>query len=334
MAAESELWVEKHRPKSLDEVIGHDSLVERLKTWTADETMPNLLLAGPQGTGKTALLTAFARERYGEDGWRNNVLELNASDERGIDTVREKIKQFARQGTALGSSKFKIVFLDEVDQMTGTAQPALRRIMEDFSDKTRFVLSCNYLNKIIDPLQSRCVVERIPRLSDAQVRQMLERILSKEKIDYDVDAMLKIVESVDGDGRRAVNTLQAACIDGELDRSAVSDLVSVVDREEIREIVDNATSGEYESAMKAIDNLIKDGVNPQQLTDAFLAEIKDRNFPGPMKAKMIDKVGECDWRLLNGANPNIHFHKMIADIHIARHLDYGNYTQEKWQDDG
>lgn len=334
MGAESELWVEKHRPNSLDDIIGHESLVNRMKQWVDDETMPNVLLAGPQGTGKTAVLTAYARERYGEDGWRNNVLELNASDERGIDTVREKIKRFARQSTALGSDKFKIVFLDEVDQMTSAAQPALRRVMEDFSDKTRFVLSCNYLNQIIDPLQSRCVVERVPKLTDDQVRDMLERILAKEGIDYEVDALLKIVESVDGDGRRAVNTLQAACADGELDRSSVSDLVSIVDSDIIRDIVDDATSGEYESAMKSIDNLLKDGVNPQKLTDAFLDEIKGRDFPAPVKVKMIDKVGECDWRILNGANPNIHFHKLVADIHIARHLNFDNYEQEAWNDDG
>ena len=165
-----EIWIEKYRPQSLDTVVGHDAITERLRRYVAEEDLPHLLFAGPAGTGKTSTSTAIAREIYGED-WRENFLELNASDERGIDVVRDRIKSFAR--AAFGGADHRIIFLDEADALTDDAQSALRRTMEQFSDNTRFILSCNYSSQIIDPIQSRCAVFRFSPLGDDAVAEQV-----------------------------------------------------------------------------------------------------------------------------------------------------------------
>ncbi|MFY4815776.1 AAA family ATPase, partial [Haloarcula sp. AONF1] len=152
-----EIWIEKYRPQTLDDIHGQEEIVERLQSYIAQDDVPHLLFSGPAGVGKTTAATAIAREIYGEDNWRGNFLELNASDQRGIDVVRDRIKGFAR--SSFGGD-FRIVFLDESDSLTDDAQSALRRTMEQFSDNTRFILSCNYSSKIIDPIQSRCAVFR------------------------------------------------------------------------------------------------------------------------------------------------------------------------------
>lgn len=628
MSAPEVLWVEKHRPRSLDDIIGHDNIVARMREWVTDERMPNLLFAGPQGTGKTAIVQAFSRERYGEDAWRNHVMQLNASDERGIDVVRDKIKTFARQSTAVdGGDRFKVVFLDEVDQMcfpagtevtvgypsspevkpieevseegeavpsvdfetnelqadrgrlletgeadfycvtfadgkevvaspehpffrigedsrliatplrelsageevadladdigvsqcpqcgewssgtycsvlcknvghseymsggdnprygvevdentrakisasregqftnednpryrdgrytyrkklglhekdeaecevcgdvvkvggqdgiyvhhrdgdrsnndeknlmavcprchqndvhqnapiggreitgeiliddggrrevdtvqvksvefdhhgkaynitmdgtpnfmtgngilthnTSSAQPALRRIMEDYSDKTRFILSCNYLNQIIQPIQSRCAVFQVDSLEDKQIKELCEYVVEKEDIDVTEDIIWHIVETSKGDARRAINTLQAATVQGEITKDSVGAVSSVVSDSLIEELVDEAVQGEFETAMERLDReILKKGVDPQTVCDAFLRVVKNYDdLPPDAKIKAIDKVGECDWRILQGANPSIHFHKLLADIHISRHLSLDNYNK-------
>lgn len=329
MSAEETLWVEDHRPETLDEIVGHESIVNKMQDWVEDERMPHLLFAGPQGTGKTAMVTAFAREKYGDDAWRNNVMEMNASDERGIDAVRDKIKKFAQRGT-VGDAQFKIIFLDEVDQMTSSAQPALRRIMEDYSDKTRFVLSCNYLNKIIEPIQSRCTVFRTGRLSDNQVGTLLERVAEREELSYDDDLLWQIVQDSRGDARAAVNTLQSATTDGELQEEGVEALVSVVNDEKIEAIVEKAIAGNMHEAMRELDtDLIKQGVDAQTLADSFLRVLKQQDdIPADAKAKMIDKLGECEWRVMHGANPNVQFHSLLANINVARHLSLENYPEQ------
>lgn len=321
------VWVEKYRPKQLDDIVGHDNIVTQMEDWVDSEAVPHLLFAGPQGTGKTAMVTAFARQRYGDD-WRNNVMELNASDERGIDTVREKIKKYARQGTvgSSGSNK-KIIFLDEVDQMTSSAQPALRRIMEDFSDRTIFILSCNYLNQIIQPIQSRCTVFRVGRLSDNQIKTLLERIAEEEDLEYDDDLLWRVVEDSRGDARAAVNTIQSASTSGELNEDSVDAIVSVVNDDEVKQLVEQAFAGELDDAMRTLDtDFIKEGVDTQTLANSFLRAIKDLDeLPEDSRVKMIDKIAECEWRTIHGANPNVQFHSLLANLNVARHLSLENY---------
>jgi replication factor C small subunit len=328
MSVNQNVWVERYRPEGMDDIIGHEQIKDRMKEFIGDPEMPNLLFAGPQGVGKTAMIQAFCREKY-ESNWRGNMLEMNASDERGIDTVREKIKGFARTGAV--DSDFKIIFLDEADQLTNDAQPALRRVMEDYSDVTRFVLSCNYPNQIIDPLQSRCAPFYFNRLDTSDVQKLIVRVLTGEGIEFDQDTVEKLAKEADGDGRKAINMLQVAVdLDAKQLREEWADVqVSPVDKNLISEIVDMALTGELDDAMAKLDSeVIKQGVNHQMLAKQFLYQIKRRpEIPADARVKMVDKVAEVDYRVMYGANPQIQFHSLIADLHVARHLSIPSYRE-------
>lgn len=323
MTAENEVWVEKYRPESLDEIVGHDAIIKRLSKYVGDDGVPHMIFAGPPGTGKTASVTAFAREVFG-DSWRSNLSELNASDERGIDTIRDKVKGIARTNPA-GDSSYKIIFLDEADQLSTDAQPALRRIMEDYSDVTRFFLSCNYVNQIIQPLQSRCTVFRFGQLSDDEIKSLLKQIAEKEGIEVDPFAADKLVRESRGDARRVINDLQSATIDGEVTEESVKTVTGVVSQKEVQDIADAAISGDLEEAMTRLDQLLKEGASVQLLADVFLRVLKSMSMPAPGKAKCIDKLAEVEWRLVNGANPHVQWHSFLVDLNVGYHLDFGKY---------
>src|SRR6056297_2859074 len=181
-----EIWVEKYRPERLEDVVGHEAIVERLDRYVERDELPHLLFAGPAGTGKTASAVAIAKELYGDD-WQDNFLELNASDQRGIDVVRDRIKDFAR--SSFGGHDYRVIFLDEADALTDDAQSALRRTMAQFSNNTRFILSCNYSSRIIDPIQSRCAVFRFSQLADDAVAARVRDIADNEGIEYTDDGI-------------------------------------------------------------------------------------------------------------------------------------------------
>jgi replication factor C small subunit len=201
-------WTEKYRPKRLDEVVGQKEAVSRLKAYARERNMPNLLFAGPAGVGKTACALALAHEVFGDET-RQNLLELNASDERGIDVIRGKIKDFAAI-LPYGKAKFKIIFLDESDALTRDAQNALRRTMETYAGTARFVLSCNYSNKIIEPIQSRCALFRFKPLSDEEVIGRLRHVAQEEGVPVTDDGLKALMYASEGDMRRAINILQMA----------------------------------------------------------------------------------------------------------------------------
>ena len=179
----SELWVERHRPRSVSEMKGQKAVVDRLKAYSESRTFPHLMFAGPPGTGKTTAALALTRDVFG-DGFRSNLLEMNASDERKLESIRTKVKQFARTAPMPGTS-FKVIFLDEADALTPDAQGALRRIMEQHSQTCRFILSCNYSSKIIEAIQSRCAVFRFRPLAEDQVDEMIRSVASSEDITLD-----------------------------------------------------------------------------------------------------------------------------------------------------
>ena len=206
-AGERNVWIEQYRPETLAEVSGHEAVVERLQRYVDRDDLPHLLFSGPAGVGKTTSSIAIARELYGED-WSDNFLELNASDERGIDVVRDRIKNFAR--ASFGGHQYRIIFLDEADALTSDAQSALRRTMEQFSHNTRFILSCNYSSRIIDPIQSRCAVFRFGPLDDAAIESQVEAIAADQDITVTEDGMEALVYAAAGDMRKAINALQAA----------------------------------------------------------------------------------------------------------------------------
>lgn len=194
----------------LDDVVGQTETIERLKSYVKSRNLPHLLFSGPPGVGKTATAVSIAKELFA-DSWRENFTELNASDERGIDVVRTKIKNFAKT-SPIGGADFKIIFLDEADALTSDAQAALRRTMERYTNNCRFILSCNYSSKIIEPIQSRCAVYRFRPLSDDAVAERVLFVASNEGIEVSTDGMDAIKYIAQGDMRKAINALQAASL--------------------------------------------------------------------------------------------------------------------------
>lgn len=325
MSVNNLMWTEKHRPKTMDDVVGHDDIVDNMRGWVDDPSMPHILFSGPQGSGKTALTTAFARERYGE-GWRKNVLEMNASDSRGIDVVRDQIKGFAREGTA-GDADDKLIFLDEADSLTKDAQAALRRVMEDFSEISKFVMSCNYQNKIINPIQSRCVVFRMAALTDDQIGEVVSRVLDEEGVSTDRGVISKVVKASKGDARRAVHTLQVASNNGHIQESDVDGIIGGINDDEIKGILQDAMDGEYDRAMDAVQqDFLRQGVPSEELADSFYRTIKDMDIAEDSRMKMMHKLADKDYRISQGANPEIQWSAFLADCEIARYLSLDAYS--------
>ncbi|KAK1756891.1 DNA replication factor C-like protein [Echria macrotheca] len=203
-----EYMVEKYRPVFLDDVVGNTETIERLKIIAKEGNMPHVIISGMPGIGKTTSVLCLARQLLG-DAYKEAVLELNASDERGIEVVRQRIKGFAQKKVTLPQGRHKIVILDEADSMTSGAQQALRRTMEIYSNTTRFAFACNQSNKIIEPLQSRCAILRYAKLTDAQVVKRLLQIIEAEKVEYSDDGLAALVFSAEGDMRQAINNLQS-----------------------------------------------------------------------------------------------------------------------------
>ena len=241
------IWTEKYRPSKFLEVVGQDDIVKRVESLTNSLNIPHLLFAGPAGTGKSTLALVVVKELF-KDLWRDNYLELNASDERGINIVREKVKNFART-KSLGEVPFKVIFLDEADALTPEAQQALRRTMENFSNTCRFILSCNYSSKIIDPIQSRCALFRFKLLEKKHIEKVIKKIVESEKLTITPEAMEMIYEGSEGDCRRCINLLQStASISPSISPELVSTILASAKPKDIKIVLDYAVSGDFQKA--------------------------------------------------------------------------------------
>ncbi|OYT49087.1 Replication factor C small subunit [Thermoplasmatales archaeon ex4484_36] len=310
-----EIWTEKYRPKTLEEVVGQEEIVKRLKSYVKIKNMPHLLFVGPAGTGKTTCAIALAREMYGEELWRQNFQELNASDERGIQIVRTKIKDFARTAP-FGEARFKILFLDEADALTADAQAALRRTMERYSSTCRFILSCNYSSKIIDPIQSRCAVFRFTKLRAEDVKKLMLRIAEKEGLEITDDALDTLLYISEGDMRKAINTLQvAASFSNKIDPEVLYKSTSTARPEEVRKLLTDAAEGRFVDARNTLSEIFNTyGMGGEDLIKQLHREIYRMTFPDDMKVKIIEALSECEYRIVEGGSERIQLEAFLARL--------------------
>lgn len=310
-----DVWIEKYRPKRLKEVIGQEEIVERLESYVKNKSMPHLLFAGRPGTGKTSCAIALVREFFG-DGWRLNFQELNASDERGIETVRNKVKDFARMAPI--GSDFKIIFLDEADALTGDAQAALRRTMEMYTRTCRFILSCNYSSKIIEPIQSRCAVFSFRPLRSDDVKKYLRHIAKSEKLDISDDGMEALIYVAQGDMRRATNALQvAAALGGKVTEDTIYRSTQTVRPEQVQALINTALKGDFSKSRKLLEELlIEYALAGEDLVKQVHRGIYDLNIKERDKVRLIDKTGEAEFRMVEGANPRIQLESLLAQFSV------------------
>ncbi len=317
MTEAEELWIEKYRPRKLNEMVGQQEILNRLQSFVDKKSLPHLLFAGPAGTGKTSAALCMARELFGES-WRRNLLELNASDERGIDTVRTKVKNYART-MPFGDVPYKIILLDESDALTSDAQNALRRTMEMFTHSTRFILDCNYSSRIIEPIQSRCAIFRFRRLTGKDVEQMFKRIAQEEKITLTAEAVKAMFYVSEGDLRKAINVLQAAATFGKkVTEKTIYDVSASAKPEEVKQMLDLALSGKFEDARSRLQALLIDrGLTGEDILEQVHREIFNLKLPEFTKVGILDKVGEISFRLTEGANERIQLEAMLAHFGLV-----------------
>lgn len=310
-------WTEKYRPHSLDHVWGQEETVKGLKAFVKSKNMPNLLFAGPPGVGKTTAALALAHDIFGKN-FEGNVLELNASDDRGIDVVRGKIKDFARS-VSLGGVPFKLIFLDEADALTSDAQHALRRTMESNSSVTRFILSCNYSSKIIEPIQSRCAVFRFMPLNESEVHKMIDKVAKEESLSLNEDAKKAVSYVSEGDMRKALNVLQGASFHAKtLTSEMIYKINSRAKPKEVVNMVELAINGNFAKAREELDKLILTyGLSGEDILMQVYREIVNLKIPEEKKAVLIDKVGEYNFRLVEGANERIQIEAMLAQFMLV-----------------
>jgi len=313
----TEIWTEKYRPSVFEELVGQDEIVKRIKSLTNSLNIPHLLFAGPAGTGKSTLALIIVKELYGKN-WRDNYLELNASDERGINVIREKVKNFART-KALSNIPFKVIFLDEADALTQEAQQALRRTMENYTNTCRFILSCNYSSKIIDPIQSRCAIFRFKLLEKKDIERIIKKISENEKLILDPEAVEILYEGSEGDCRRAINLLQStASISPTISSELVSTIISSAKPKDIKIVLDYALAGDFEkSKEKLLDIMLKESISGQDVIKAIQKEIWNLQIDPELKVKLIEKTGEIEFRITEGSDTFIQLQALLAGFVLA-----------------
>lgn len=309
-----EMWAEKYRPKSLSQMVNQKDIVERLASFAKSRNIPHCIFAGPPGTGKTTASLCLARDLYG-DTYRENLMELNASDERGINVVRETVKTFARVRT-LGEIPFKILILDEADNMTGDAQQALRRTMERYTGTCRFILIANYSGKIIEPIQSRCAPFRFSYLPREEQDTYLKHIAQNENAELLKDGLDAIYDVCKGDLRKAVNSLQAAASLGKpISSETVYSVVGRANPADVHAMIKIAMDGNFVEARKRLREMImKYGVAGGDIIKQIHIELFRLDVPESWKVKLAVVVGEVDFRLTEGADEEVQLSALLARL--------------------
>ena len=317
MNPESALWTEKYRPSDFSEIKGQKEIVKRVKAFVEQQNLPHLLFTGPAGVGKTSLSLVIAKKLF-KDLWRQNFLELNASDERGIDVVRNKVKDFART-RAIGDVPFKIIYLDECDALTREAQQALRRTMENYTQTCRFILSANYSSKIIEPIQSRCVVFRFKPLEKKEVMGIIEKIAEQEKLEIDDKAKEALYQVSEGDCRRLENILQSsAAITSNFTEDTIHSIASIAKPKEIKEVLELALKNKFiEARNKLLEVMLNYGLAGIDVIKQIQKEILELDIDNKSKMLLMEKCGEIEFRMTEGSDEFIQLEALLSQFALA-----------------
>lgn len=308
------MWTEKYRPKTLDDIVNQTEIVERLKRFVKERSMPHCLFAGTPGTGKTTAAMCLAHDLYGQD-YRQNYLELNASDERGIDVIRTTVKDFART-VSMADAPFKILVLDEADNLTPDAQQALRRTMEMYTNTCRFILACNYFSRIIEPIQSRCAFFRFIPLRGEEVKARVKEICEKEGVRITPKGLEALLYVGGGDLRRVINTLQAAAASSkEVDDAIIYRISGRVSPKEVKDLLSDAIKGDFVAARAKVVRLMVDyGLSGLDIVKQVHREAMGISIDERARLELIDAVGEAEYRMLQGGSDEIQLNAMLARI--------------------
>jgi replication factor C small subunit len=306
-----EIWTEKYRPRTINDIVGQKNITDKLSMFLEQGNITHMMFSGPPGCGKTTAAMAIGYELFGNN-LHANFLELNASDERGIDIVRNKIKNFAKIRPI--SANYKIVCLDEADSLTSDAQHALRRTMEKYASSTRFILICNYSNRIIDPIQSRCAIFRFKTLTLDDMRQQLAKVIVGEELDVEANAITSILTLSDGDMRRAINILQSCASEKKISEETVYSITHSIQPENIQKILSDAVAGKFIDARANLIALLKSGYSGEDVIRDMAREVYKIDISEEQKSNLIQKIGEFEWRIARGGTPQIQLEALLAQI--------------------
>mmetsp|Transcript_61134 Transcript_61134/g.149656 ORF Transcript_61134/g.149656 Transcript_61134/m.149656 type:complete len:368 (-) Transcript_61134:124-1227(-) len=329
-------WVEKYRPNKLSDLIAHEDIIRIIDKLIDSNNLPHLLLYGPPGTGKTSTIVAAAKKMYGEKKYGSMTLELNASDSRGIDVVRNEIKEFAGTKMLFGSSSsnVKLIILDEADAMTSDAQFALRRVIEKYAKNARFCLICNYVSKIIPALQSRCTRFRFAPLQPSQIQGRLEYVAKQENIDLKPDAIDAILNLSGGDMRRVLNLLQSSAMsagsvaEGTTPSSAAGGNAVTLTGTDVYLTSGSPLPEDIDTILNILLNEQSFRVACEQITDTcstkgyaladVLKDVALRIGTGTLKldtpalARLLDGMSQVEERLASGTNESVQTASLVG----------------------
>lgn len=316
--SEHSIWTEKYRPKNFLEIKGQEAIVSRVESFVKTRNMPHLLFSGPAGVGKTTLALVIVKQLF-KDEWRENFLELNASDERGIDVIRQKVKDFART-KSIGDVPFKIIYLDESDALTREAQQALRRTMENYTQTTRFILSCNYSSKILDPIQSRCAVFKFKPLPKEDILTIIDTIAKKEDLKVSEEAKEALYQVSGGDCRKLENIMQStASLTKDIDEESIYSVASFAEPKDIRKILEFCFEKKFLEAKKLLlETMIKQGLSGIDVIKQIQREAWNAKISDESKLEMVKACGEAEFRMVEGSDEYIQLEALLAKFILLK----------------